>query len=64
MTPELGIMLPSATVKGDKLKVHPLFVLIRDNVILTVHSEAINRLLSVLPVRPPVLQENLCRDHS
>src|SRR5512135_261676 len=42
---ELGIMLPSATVKGDKLKVHPLFVLIRDNVILTVHSEAINRLL-------------------
>ncbi|MFA6333104.1 MAG: CorA family divalent cation transporter [Methanoregula sp.] len=42
---ELGIMLPSVTVKGEKMTVHPLFVLIRDNLVLTVHSDAINRLL-------------------
>jgi magnesium transporter len=50
---ELGIMLPSATVKGDKLKVHPLFILIRDNVVLTVHSEEINRLLRFSRYAPP-----------
>jgi magnesium transporter len=42
---ELGIMLPSVTMKSEKMKVHPLFILIRDNVIITVHNEEINRLL-------------------
>jgi magnesium transporter len=42
---ELGIMLPSVTVKGEKMTVHPLFILIRENLVLTVHSEEINRLL-------------------
>jgi magnesium transporter len=42
---ELGIMLPSVTVKGEKMTVHPLFVLIRDNLVLTIHSYEINRLL-------------------
>jgi len=42
---ELGIMLPSVTLKNEKMKVHPLFILIRDNVIITVHNEEINRLL-------------------
>ena len=42
---ELGIMLPSVTVKGEKMTVHPLFILIRDNLVLTAHSEEINRLL-------------------
>ncbi|WP_292371137.1 CorA family divalent cation transporter [Methanoregula sp. UBA64] len=42
---ELGIMLPSVTMKNDQMTVHPLFVLIRENFILTVHSEDINRLL-------------------
>ena len=42
---ELGIMLPSVTVKREKMTVHPLFVLIRENFILTVHNEEINRLL-------------------
>ena len=37
-------MLPSATVRAEKMSVHPLFVLIRENFILTVHSEEINRL--------------------
>jgi magnesium transporter len=42
---ELGIMLPCVTVKGEKMTVHPLFILIRDNLVLTVHSDEINRLL-------------------
>jgi magnesium transporter len=42
---ELGIMLPSVTVKGEKMTVHPLFVLIRENLVLTIHSDEINRLL-------------------
>jgi magnesium transporter len=42
---ELGIMLPSATVREEKMMVHPLFVLIRDNFVLTIHSQEINRLL-------------------
>jgi magnesium transporter len=50
---ELGIMLPSATIKSEKLKVHPLFVLIRDNVVLTVHSGEINRLLRFSRYAPP-----------
>jgi magnesium transporter len=42
---ELGIMLPSVTVKAEKMTVHPLFILIRENFVITVHSEEINRLL-------------------
>jgi len=41
---ELGIMLPSVTVKGEKMTVHPLIVLIRENLILTIHPPEINRL--------------------
>jgi magnesium transporter len=49
---ELGIMLPSVTVKGEKTTVHPLFILIRDNVIITVHSDEINRLLRLSRYAP------------
>lgn len=42
---ELGIMLPSVTVKGEKMTVHPLFILIRENLVITIHSDKINRLL-------------------
>ena len=38
-------MLPSVTVKVETMTVHPLFVLIRDNFIITIHSDEINRLL-------------------
>ncbi len=54
---ELGIMLPSATVKGEKMMVHPLFVLIRDNFIITVHSEEINRLLRFSRYAPPFFKK-------
>jgi len=50
---ELGIMLPSATVKVEKMKVYPLFVLIRNNFILTVHAVEINRLLRFSRYAPP-----------
>ena len=49
---ELGIMLPSATVKVEMMTVHPLFVLIRENFIITVHNEAINRLLRFSRTHP------------
>jgi magnesium transporter len=42
---ELGIMLPSVTVKIETMTVHPLFILIRENLVVTAHSEEINRLL-------------------
>lgn len=49
---ELGIMLPSVTVKGEKTTVHPLFILIRDNFIITIHSDEINRLLRLSRYAP------------
>ena len=42
---ELGIMLPSVTMINNTMAVHPLFILIRENFVLTVHIEDINRLL-------------------
>jgi len=53
---ELGIMLPSVTVRTEKMTVHPLFVLIRDNLILTVHSDEINRLLRLSRYAPQVFR--------
>jgi magnesium transporter len=50
---ELGIMLPSATVKTETMQIYPLYVLIRDNLILTIHNEAINRLLRFSRYAPP-----------
>src|SRR5512138_150795 len=49
---ELGIMLPSVTVKIEKMTVHPLFILIRDNFVITVHSDEINRLLRLSRYAP------------
>jgi magnesium transporter len=31
-------MLPAVVMKNEKMKVHPLIILIRDNVVLTIHS--------------------------
>src|SRR5512137_2902090 len=49
---ELGIMLPSVTVKIETMTVHPLFVLIRDNIVITIHSDQINRLLRLSRYAP------------
>jgi magnesium transporter len=49
---ELGIMLPSVTVKTETMTVHPLFVLIRENIVITIHSDKINRLLRLSRYAP------------
>jgi magnesium transporter len=49
---ELGIMLPSVTVKTETMTVHPLFVLIRENILITIHSDKINRLLRLSRYAP------------
>jgi magnesium transporter len=49
---ELGIMLPSVTVKTETMSVHPLFVLIRENIVITIHSDKINRLLRLSRYAP------------
>ena len=42
---ELGIMLPAASLTEYDLAVHPIIILIRENFIVTVHREGMNRLL-------------------
>ncbi|QLH75499.1 MAG: magnesium transporter CorA [Methanomassiliicoccales archaeon] len=42
---ELGIMVPAVRVKGADLKVYPLLVLVKKNLILTVHSTEVVRLV-------------------
>jgi magnesium transporter len=44
MDTELGIMLPAVMMKDEKMTVHPLVVLMRDNLVLTSHSEEVSRL--------------------
>jgi magnesium transporter len=53
---ELGIMLPAVSMKNEKMKVHPLIILIRNNVIFTVHSIEINRLLRLSRYAPQFLK--------
>lgn len=50
---ELGIMLPAASMKNETMKVHPLIILIRDNMIFTVHSIELNRLSRFSRYAPP-----------
>jgi magnesium transporter len=53
---ELGIMLPAVSMKNEKMKVHPLIILIRNNVIFTVHSIELNRLLRLSRYAPQFLK--------
>jgi magnesium transporter len=53
---ELGIMLPSVDMKDETMKVHPLIILIRDNMILTIHSIELTRLLRFSRYAPPFLK--------
>jgi len=41
---ELGMMLPAVTVEGLEVKIHPLLVLVRKDLILTLHPRAVLRL--------------------
>jgi magnesium transporter len=53
---ELGIMLPAVAMKNETMKVHRLVILIRDNVILTVHSVEVIRLLRLSRYAPQFLK--------
>ena len=42
---ELGLLLPAVRVKEFKVDVHPLVVLIRERIIVTIHGEYVTRLI-------------------
>jgi magnesium transporter len=50
---ELGIMLPAVSMKNEKMQVHPLVITIRDNMILTIHTIELSRLLRFSRYAPP-----------
>jgi magnesium transporter len=43
---ELGIMLPAVMIRDLELKAHPLLVLVRSDLIVTIHSQAVRRLVN------------------
>ena len=53
---ELGIMLPAVMMKHERMVVHPLIILIRDNLILTIHSEEVTRLQKFSRYAPPFIK--------
>jgi len=42
---EMGLLLPAITVEGFKVKVNPLLILIKSNLVLTVHSAKFERFI-------------------
>ncbi len=43
---ELGIMIPAVMIRDLELKAHPLLVLVRKDLIVTIHSREVRRLIS------------------
>ena len=56
MDTELGIMLPAVTMKNGKMSVHPLVILLRDNLILTSHGQEVTRLQRFARYASPFLK--------
>lgn len=56
MDTELGIMLPAVTMKNEVMSVHPLVVLMRDNLILTSHGQEVTRLQRFARYASPFLK--------
>lgn len=54
---ELGIMLPSVIVKDFDVTVRPLIILMRDNLIMTVHDEDIVRLIKFFRYAPTFMKK-------
>lgn len=54
---ELGIMMPSVIVKNFEVKVRPLIILIRDNLIMTIHDEEIVRLIKFFRYAPTFIKK-------
>lgn len=43
---ELGIMIPAVMIRDLELKAHPLLILVRSDLIVTIHSREVRRLIS------------------
>ncbi len=54
---ELGIMMPSVMVKDFDVKVRPLVILMRDNLIMTVHDQDIVRLIKLFRYAPTFMKK-------
>jgi magnesium transporter len=54
---ELGIMMPSVIVQNFDIKVRPLIILIKDNIIMTVHDEDIVRLIKFFRYAPTFMKK-------
>ncbi|WP_231844897.1 CorA family divalent cation transporter [Methanocella arvoryzae] len=54
---ELGIRMPSVTVKDFDVKVRPLIILLRDNFIMTVHDQDIVRLIKLFRYAPTFMKK-------
>jgi magnesium transporter len=44
---EMGLLLPAITAKGFDVTLHPLLILIKDNLILTIHTREVKRFLTL-----------------
>ena len=54
---ELGIRMPSVMVQGFDVKVRPLIILMRDNLIMTVHDENLVRLIKFFRYAPAFMKK-------
>lgn len=64
---ELGLVMPSIRIQGIDVNIHPVYVLVKDNLILTIHDRGVTRLvqfsryadtwISKLPVVMPTLDK-------
>jgi magnesium transporter len=54
---ELGIMLPSVIVKDFEVKVRPLVVLLRGNLIITIHDDDVHRLMRFARYAPTFMKK-------
>jgi magnesium transporter len=54
---ELGIMLPSVIVKDFEVKVRPLVVLLKGNMIITIHDDDVHRLMKFARYAPTFLKK-------
>lgn len=54
---ELGIMLPSVIVRDFEIRVRPLIVLLKGNLIVTIHDENVNRLMRFARYAPTFMKK-------
>jgi magnesium transporter len=54
---ELGMMLPAVSVHDMEVKVRPLIILMKNNFIMTIHDEDVNRLLKYARYAPTSIKK-------